>query len=83
MTRRLALAAAFAAALVAVLASVVFAHAPLQSSDPADGATIKTPYTLTATFGEEITPNGSSLVVRIRRVRRSLPERSALTTTSR
>lgn len=63
MTRRLVLAAALAAALVTVLASVVFGHAPLQSSDPADGATIKTPYTLTATFGEEITPNGSSLVV--------------------
>jgi len=63
MTRRFALAAAIAATLVTLLASVVLSHAPLQSSDPADGATITTPYTLTATFGEELTANGSSLVV--------------------
>jgi methionine-rich copper-binding protein CopC len=33
------------------------------SSDPADGATITTPRTLTATFDEELTSDGSSIVV--------------------
>lgn len=63
MTKRLALAAAIAAALVTVLASAVLGHAALQTSDPADGATIKTPYTLVATYDDELTPNGSSIVV--------------------
>ena len=63
MTKRFALAAVLAVTFITLLASVVLGHAPLQSSDPADGATITTPYTLTATFGEELTQNGSSLVV--------------------
>ncbi|HEY7024327.1 MAG TPA: copper resistance CopC family protein [Candidatus Limnocylindrales bacterium] len=63
MTKRFGLAGAVGSALVMLIATVVLAHAPLDSSDPADGATIKTPYTLTATFAEEITPNGSSIVV--------------------
>jgi copper resistance protein C len=58
----------FAALLVAALASlaiagVVLAHAELESSDPADGATITTPYTLTATFSEEIDIERSTLIV--------------------
>lgn len=58
----------FAALLVAALASlaiagVVLAHAELESSDPADGATITTPYTLTATFSEEIDIERSTLII--------------------
>jgi methionine-rich copper-binding protein CopC len=63
MKSRLAAAIVMAAALMLVVSTLVLGHAELESSDPADGATIKTPYTLTATFGEEITPNGSSIVV--------------------
>lgn len=63
MTKRLVLAAAIAAALVTVLASAVLSHAALQTSDPADGATIKTPYTLIATYDDSLTPDGSSIVV--------------------
>jgi methionine-rich copper-binding protein CopC len=63
MTHRFALAASLAAALVTLVAAVAFGHASLQSSDPADGATITTPYTLTATFDDELTPVGSSIVV--------------------
>lgn len=46
---------AAAAALMLLLFSVsaVAAHAELEESDPADGATIEAPYTLTATFSEE------------------------------
>jgi methionine-rich copper-binding protein CopC len=43
-----------AALIVLLSAAPVFAHAELEESDPADGATIQTPYTLTATFSEEI-----------------------------
>ena len=43
-----------AAALLVLLGTVpVYAHSDLEASDPADGATISTPYTLTATFSEE------------------------------
>lgn len=63
MTRRLAAAAAVAATFVTLLASVVLGHAALQASDPASGATIKTPYTLTATYDDDLTPNGSAIVV--------------------
>jgi methionine-rich copper-binding protein CopC len=49
---------------LAVLATGVLAHAKLVSSDPADGGTLTTtPYTLKATFDEELTPDGSSLEV--------------------
>ena len=56
MTRVLrgAVAAAFLVLLATVPAS---AHAELEESDPADGATITTPYTVTATFSEEFDPN--------------------------
>ena len=57
-----------AAAIAAVFALValpviVLGHAELVSSDPANGATITTPYTLTATFAEEFAPDRSSLSV--------------------
>ena len=58
-----AAAAAFAVALSMLFVPAVMGHAALQSSDPADGATIKTPYTLTATYDDDLTPNGSSIVV--------------------
>lgn len=41
----------------------VFGHAGLLTSDPADGDTISTPYTLVATFEEELDPERSSLTV--------------------
>lgn len=57
-------AAAVAALLaIAALPAVVFGHADLETSDPADGATITTPYTLTATFAEETDPAQSTLIV--------------------
>jgi methionine-rich copper-binding protein CopC len=57
-------AAAIAATLAfAALPVIVLGHAALVTSDPADGATIKTPYTLTATFDDTLTPNGSSILV--------------------
>lgn len=44
-----------AAGVSLVLASVpVYAHAELEESDPPDGETITTPYTLTATFSEPL-----------------------------
>lgn len=63
MTKRFVLAATLAAAFVTLLAATTLGHAALQSSDPAAGATITTPYTLTATYDEELTPDGSSIVV--------------------
>ena len=57
-------AAAIAATLaLAALPVVALAHAELVTSDPADGATITTPYTLKATFDDELTADGSSIVV--------------------
>jgi methionine-rich copper-binding protein CopC len=56
-------AAAIAALLVLSLPLTALAHADLEESDPADGATITTPYTLTATFAEEFDPARSTLVV--------------------
>jgi len=52
-------------ALIAfALPTIALAHAHLEESDPAAGATLTTtPYTLTATFSEEIDPEASSLVV--------------------
>jgi copper resistance protein C len=61
--RKLTFAIAVAFAALSMLAVTVFGHAELESSDPADGATIETPYTLTATFDEELTPTGSSILV--------------------
>lgn len=46
------------------LAATAFGHAELVASDPPDGGTLTTtPYTLTATFSEEIDAGQSSLVV--------------------
>lgn len=57
MTRN-AIGALVAAGLLVLLSTVsVLAHAELVESDPADGDTIETPYTLTATFSEEFDPN--------------------------
>ena len=48
------------AALFSLLAAApVYAHAELEESDPSDGETIITPYTLTATFSEEFDPDRS------------------------
>jgi methionine-rich copper-binding protein CopC len=49
--------------LLVIAAAPVLGHAGLVSSDPDDGATITTPYTLTATFEEEFDPERSSLTV--------------------
>lgn len=52
-----------AASLLLVISIVpVLAHAELDESDPPEGGTIETPYTLTATFSEELL-DGSSIVV--------------------
>ena len=51
------IAAIAAVLLVLVWTSVALGHAELEESDPADGATITTPYTLRATFDEEIDPD--------------------------
>ena len=58
-------AAAIAATLaIAALPVVVLGHAELVSSDPpASGTITSTNYTLTATFDEELTPDGSSIIV--------------------
>ena len=61
----LGVAAAIGAVLaIAALPVIALGHAELVSSDPPAGGTIaSTPYTLTATFDEELTPDGSSIVV--------------------
>jgi methionine-rich copper-binding protein CopC len=58
-------AAAIAATLAfAALPVIVLAHAELVTSDPIAGGTLTTtPYPLTATFDDELTPDGSSIVV--------------------
>lgn len=43
----------------------VFAHSELVTSDPADGATIQTPYTLTGTFSEDLDPNPEHSFMRV------------------
>jgi methionine-rich copper-binding protein CopC len=64
MTSRL-LTALVATGLVALATtSTALAHGTLVTSDPPDGGTIaSTPYTLTATFAEEIDAEQSSIVV--------------------
>jgi methionine-rich copper-binding protein CopC len=58
-----------AAAIVALgvlvtMPGIALGHAELVSSDPPAGGTLtRTPYTLTATFDDELTPDGSSIVV--------------------
>jgi copper resistance protein C len=56
---RLLRAAAVAGVLLVLGTLPVYAHSELEESDPADGATISTPYTLTATFSEEFDPERS------------------------
>ncbi len=41
------------------------AHAELEESDPADGATITTPYTLTATFTEDFSSDPEASFIRV------------------
>jgi methionine-rich copper-binding protein CopC len=41
------------------------AHAELEESDPADGETITTPYTLTATFSEDFSPDPNLSYIRV------------------
>jgi copper resistance protein C len=55
--------AAFLAMLMSV--STVVAHAELVSSDPADGETIETPFTLTATFSEEFASDTERSFIRV------------------
>lgn len=55
---------AFAGMACLALATPALAHASLVSSDPSDGGTLTAvPFTLTATFDEELTPDGSSIVI--------------------
>lgn len=63
MKTKLIFATVVALAALAVFTLTVLGHASLVSSDPADGATITTPYTLTANFDEELTATGSSIAV--------------------
>lgn len=58
---------AAAAALLPLLFSVsaVAAHAELEESDPTDGATIETPYVLTATFSEEFNADTEVSFIRV------------------
>jgi methionine-rich copper-binding protein CopC len=58
------IAAAAALLALAALPVIVLGHAQLVSADPPVGGTLtSTPHTLTATFDDELTPNGSSIVV--------------------
>ena len=64
MTRILrALVGACLLALIVVFP--VVGHAELEESDPADGGTITTPYTLTATFSEEFNPDPEASFIRV------------------
>ncbi len=63
MTFRLVRAAVIACLLLLPVAAVAFAHAHLEESDPADGDTITTPYTVTARFSEEFDPERSFIRV--------------------
>ena len=65
MTHRFA-GALVAATLLVFLSTVsVFAHAELVESDPADGETIQTPYTLFALFSQEMDPNRQRSFIRV------------------
>ncbi len=64
MRTRLGPALGLAFAALALTAGVALGHAELVTSDPPAGGTLTvTPYTLTATFSEEIADSGSSLIV--------------------
>ena len=66
MTRSIS--GALCSALLLLMFSVMpaSAHAELEESDPADGETIETPYTLTATFSEEFDPNPQRSFILVR-----------------
>jgi len=51
--------------LLLLSVSSVAAHAELVSSDPSDGATIETPYTVTATFSEEFSADPEISFLRV------------------
>jgi methionine-rich copper-binding protein CopC len=61
---RRVLAAVFALLVFALSAPATFAHARLEASDPAEGATIASPYVLVFRFDEELKADGSSVEVR-------------------
>jgi methionine-rich copper-binding protein CopC len=63
-TRRRVCAVFFGVFLLAMSAPAAFAHASLETSDPENGGTISTPYVLVFRFDEELTADGSSVVVR-------------------
>ena len=63
MKTRITGALALALVMVVVFATAALGHAQLVSADPALGDTIKTPYPLTATFDDVLTPDGSSIVI--------------------
>ena len=64
MTSRLGLGLVLACLAVLALPALALGHDELVGSDPADGATLPTtPYTLTATFDEELAAAGSSILV--------------------
>jgi methionine-rich copper-binding protein CopC len=64
MTYRFRVAFAAAALVALAVPALAMGHADLVSSDPADGSTLSTtPYTLTATFAEEIDTEASTLFV--------------------
>jgi methionine-rich copper-binding protein CopC len=56
--------ALFASFALLSTASGALAHAALESSDPAEGESIATPYVMVARYDDELTPDGSSLIVR-------------------
>jgi len=63
VTHRLT-ALALAGLATLALAGAVLGHAELVSADPPAGGTLTTtPYTLTATFDDELTADGSSIVI--------------------
>jgi methionine-rich copper-binding protein CopC len=62
--RRGLLAASSAVFVLALAAPVTLAHAALETSDPAAGATIASPYVLVFRFDEALKTDGSSVVVR-------------------
>jgi methionine-rich copper-binding protein CopC len=62
---RLISGAAAAAFLLLLSAVPAVAHAELEQSDPADGATISTPYKLTATFSEEFSADPHDSFIRV------------------
>ena len=67
MTRLLrALVSACLLALIVIFP--VVGHAELEESDPAEGATITTPYTLTATFSEDFNPDPDASFIRVQNV---------------